>query len=77
MLPERFPYYLANRPQAANTDLAVRDKFTREIATRVALADASDAMPYPGVKGSGPGREGVRFAIEEMTEIGMLVIRTP
>jgi hypothetical protein len=34
-------------------------------------------MPYPGVTGSGPGRDGVRFAIEEMTEIGMLVIRTP
>jgi hypothetical protein len=50
MLPESFPYYLANRPQAANTDLAVRDKFTRQIATRVALADASDAMPYGGVK---------------------------
>ncbi len=27
-----------------------------------------DAMPYGGVKGSGFGREGVRFAIEEMTE---------
>jgi acyl-CoA reductase-like NAD-dependent aldehyde dehydrogenase len=37
----------------------------------------SDAMPYGGMKGSGLGREGVRFAIEEMTEIRMLVIRTP
>jgi acyl-CoA reductase-like NAD-dependent aldehyde dehydrogenase len=37
----------------------------------------SDAMPYGGVKGSGLGREGVRFAMEEMTEIRMLVIRTP
>jgi acyl-CoA reductase-like NAD-dependent aldehyde dehydrogenase len=77
MLPESFPDYLANRPQAANTDLAVRDKFTGQIATRVALADASDAMPYGGAQGSGLGREGVRFAIEEMTEIRMLVIRTP
>ena len=37
----------------------------------------SDAMPYGGMKGSGLGREGVRFAIEDMTEIRMLVIRTP
>jgi len=37
----------------------------------------SDAMPYGGVKGSGLGREGVRFAMEEMSEIRMLAIRTP
>jgi acyl-CoA reductase-like NAD-dependent aldehyde dehydrogenase len=36
-----------------------------------------DHMPYGGVKESGLGREGVRFAIEEMTEIRMLVVRTP
>jgi acyl-CoA reductase-like NAD-dependent aldehyde dehydrogenase len=41
MLPESFPYYLANRACAANTDLPVRDKFTQEIATHVALADAA------------------------------------
>ncbi len=35
-----------------------------------------DHMPYGGVKDSGLGREGVRFAIEEMTEIRMLVVRT-
>jgi len=34
-------------------------------------------MPYGGVKGSGLGREGVRFAMEEMTEIRLLVIRNP
>ncbi len=37
----------------------------------------SDAMPYGGVKGSGLGREGVRFAMQEMSEIRMFVIRTP
>lgn len=41
MLKDRYPYYLANRPVAANTDLAVSDKFSGEIVTRVALA--SDA----------------------------------
>jgi acyl-CoA reductase-like NAD-dependent aldehyde dehydrogenase len=34
-----------------------------------------DGMPYGGVKDSGLGREGVRFAIEEMTEIRLMVIR--
>ncbi|MGA1372970.1 MAG: aldehyde dehydrogenase family protein, partial [Pseudomonadales bacterium] len=34
-----------------------------------------DHMPYGGVKDSGLGREGVRFAIEDMTEIRLLVIR--
>ena len=36
-----------------------------------------DNMPYGGVKDSGLGREGVRFAIEDMTEIRLLVLRTP
>jgi glyceraldehyde-3-phosphate dehydrogenase (NADP+) len=33
-----------------------------------------DHAPYGGVKQSGAGREGVRYAIEEMTEIRLLVI---
>ncbi len=36
-----------------------------------------DHMPYGGVKDSGLGREGIRFAIEDMTEIRLLVLRTP
>ncbi|MFQ5477391.1 MAG: aldehyde dehydrogenase family protein [Candidatus Binatia bacterium] len=35
----------------------------------------ADNMPYGGVKDSGLGREGVRFAVEHMTELRMLVIR--
>jgi acyl-CoA reductase-like NAD-dependent aldehyde dehydrogenase len=31
-------------------------------------------MPYGGTKLSGMGREGVRFAIEEMTEMKLLVM---
>ena len=34
-----------------------------------------DNMPYGGVKDSGLGREGVRFAIEDMSEIRNLMIR--
>ena len=34
-----------------------------------------DHMPYGGVKESGLGREGIRFAIEDMTEVRMFVLR--
>jgi len=34
-----------------------------------------DNMPYGGVKDSGIGREGIRYAIEDMTEIRLLVVR--
>jgi glyceraldehyde-3-phosphate dehydrogenase (NADP+) len=34
----------------------------------------ADLMPYGGVKGSGLGREGVRHALEEMTELKMVVM---
>jgi acyl-CoA reductase-like NAD-dependent aldehyde dehydrogenase len=33
-----------------------------------------DQMPYGGAKGSGIGREGPRYAIEEMTELRLMVI---
>ena len=36
-----------------------------------------DNMPYGGIKDSGLGREGVRYAIEDMTEQRLLVIRDP
>lgn len=36
-----------------------------------------DNMPYGGVKDSGLGREGIKYAIEDMTETRLMVIRTP
>ena len=32
-------------------------------------------MPYGGVKDSGFGREGVRYAMAEMTELRSLILR--
>lgn len=40
MLKPRYPYYLANEPVFANEALEVTDKYTDEVATRVAMADA-------------------------------------
>lgn len=36
----------------------------------------ADLMPYGGVKESGMGREGPRYAIEEMTELKMICWKT-
>lgn len=36
----------------------------------------AEHMPYGGVKDSGFGREGVRYAIQELTELKLLVINT-
>ena len=41
MLAKSYPYYLANRPVDANSDLEVVDKYTGKRATRVAMGDAA------------------------------------
>ncbi len=41
MLQQEYSYFLANRPQRPNADLAVTNKYTGEVAARVALADAT------------------------------------
>jgi succinate-semialdehyde dehydrogenase/glutarate-semialdehyde dehydrogenase len=35
----------------------------------------TDSMPYGGVKDSGFGREGPRYAIQEMTEERVITVR--
>ncbi|MGN6728956.1 MAG: aldehyde dehydrogenase family protein [Rhodanobacteraceae bacterium] len=40
-LKDRYPYYLANQARQPNSDLPVLDKYSGEVATRVALADAA------------------------------------
>ncbi len=54
-----FPYYLANEPHSPNTDLDVIDKFTGEVATRVAMADAQtiDAAIAASVQAAEPMQE--------------------
>jgi acyl-CoA reductase-like NAD-dependent aldehyde dehydrogenase len=55
-LKSRYPYYLANKPVQANTDLEVRDKYSGKIATRVAMADAKvvDAAIAAAAKAAAP-----------------------
>jgi len=42
MLKETYPFYLANKPESPNSDLEVTDKYTGEVATRVAMASPQD-----------------------------------
>ena len=57
--------------QAYNT-LEVGAVLVNEIPTFRA-----DHMPYGGIKQSGLGREGVRYAIQELTEPKLLIVKSP
>ncbi len=57
----------------------IADAFERLHVGGLIVNDTSsfrvDSMPYGGTRDSGLGREGVRFAVEEMTERKLLVMR--
>ncbi|MDM7999756.1 MAG: aldehyde dehydrogenase family protein [Dehalococcoidia bacterium] len=56
---------------------AVRELEVGSVIINDSSAYRADHMPYGGVKSSGLGREAVRFAMEEMTEIKFAAIRLP
>ncbi|MFT3764857.1 MAG: aldehyde dehydrogenase family protein [Minicystis sp.] len=70
MLKDRYPYYLANRPLQPNADLAVTDKYTGEVATRVALADAAtiEQAIAAAARAARPMRELAPYARQEVLE---------
>ncbi|MFL6863738.1 MAG: aldehyde dehydrogenase family protein, partial [Allosphingosinicella sp.] len=55
-LARTYPLYLANEAKQPNADLAVTDKYTGEVAFRVAMADAAtiDAGIAAAVEAAGP-----------------------
>ena len=63
------------------TDVPVHAKVCSNEAFGVMINDIPtyriDHMPYGGVKDSGQGREGLRWAIEDMTEIRIMVLAWP
>jgi len=60
-----------NVVQAAFNDINVGGLMINDVPTfRI------DHMPYGGVKGSGTGREGLRYAIEEMSELKLLTFNS-
>ena len=53
-------------------------KFAREVESGNLMINSgpqyrADLMPYGGLKESGMGKEGPRYAVEEMTELKMVV----
>lgn len=87
---EQFHSYEEAITQANNAKYGLQAAiFTRDVNTAlhavsdlhysgVMINDSTDyridAMPFGGIKGSGLGREGVRFAAQEMTEIKLACI---
>jgi acyl-CoA reductase-like NAD-dependent aldehyde dehydrogenase len=54
--------------------LAHRELVVGGVVVNDVSAYRSDQMPYGGAKESGYGREGLRYAMEEMTEPRIMVI---
>ena len=72
---------------AVKTGLLASVDVVEAVARRLRAADVGgvvvgdvpsmrvDAQPYGGVKDSGIGREGIRYAIEDMTELRVLLLK--
>lgn len=60
----------------ANVLSAYRDLEVGGVVVNDSSSYRMDHMPYGGVKESGFGREGIRYAIEEMTEPKLLCLRS-
>ncbi len=56
---------------------AISDLEVGAVMVNDSSAYRADNMPYGGVKSSGLGREGARFAMEEMTEVKVGIVRLP
>jgi len=77
-LKPTYPYYLANKPCSPNADLEIIDKYTGEIATRVARADdkvvseaiaaAVAAQPAMAAMGAFERKEVLMHVVRQMTE---------
>jgi hypothetical protein len=63
-----FPYSASTLEKTFN-ELDVGGLMVNDVSTF-----RMDYMPYGGVKHSGLGREGLRYAIQEMTEIKLLTL---
>ena len=61
-------------PSLENAFKALRELEVGGVLVNEVPSFRVDNMPYGGVKDSGFGREGVRFAIDDMTEIKMFVV---
>jgi len=56
----------------ANAFRAIRELKVGGVMINEIPTFRADHMPYGGVKESGTGREGVKYAVEEMTSIKMV-----
>ncbi|WP_426751174.1 aldehyde dehydrogenase family protein [Myxococcus sp. Y35] len=70
MLAERYPYYLANRPRQPNAALPVTHKYSGEVVTHVAVADAAavEEAIAAAVRAAGPMRKLAPYARQAVLE---------
>jgi hypothetical protein len=65
------------RHRLSRAEAAASPREFGEVQSGVNAGHCTDHMPCGGTKDSGQGREGVRYAIEEMTEPKIMVMAEP